>query len=107
MPTRIRIRRSRVMPVSRSQSVSGRAMSPTSPASSRRRSNSSRTGGGCGRSPANASALAMAVGLLLLDAVGEQHPMDALLEGLKGGAADATVTVVMGIDLGLDLAGMG
>src|SRR5262245_57954592 len=101
--TRMKMRRAVVLLAIRSHSDSGRATSPICAASPGLTSNSGRTGGGAARKVGTS---AMRRHLVLLDTLGEQHGVDALVQRLELGPALRRVVEIAGVELGLHLAGM-
>src|SRR5688572_20536430 len=90
------MRRTLVSSIRRSKLESGRAASATVPSGGSSRSNSGRFGGaGFGEPSA-----------MRLDPVGEQHGVDAVLQGLEMLAAERAVIEGVGVELGLDPARM-
>src|SRR5262249_53377866 len=96
------------MLASRSIGLSGRAASPTAPSVSSVTTRSGRTGGGL-RSGAEwiaSSAMGGLRGKVGLDLVGEQEIVDAAMQRRELGRADRLESEMVGIELGLDAAGM-
>src|SRR5215468_7871034 len=103
------MRRAKVLLVIRSSRLSGRAASPTAPIASRRTMRSGRTGGvPCGSDDEGRvmSAMSGLRGELRLDLVREQEIVDALVQLLELRRAEIREAEVVGVELGLDAAGM-
>src|SRR3954465_12669924 len=106
------IRRTKVMLETRSQAESGRMTAPIWPLSSWRFSNSGRTGGTrgcCATGPWFIARSAMGDlrgGALVLDALGEQHVVDAPGQLHELGALLLGVAELVRVELRLDPAGM-
>src|SRR3954447_23526486 len=104
----MKIRRTMVRLVMRSQTESGRATAPIWPLSSWRFSNSGRTGGTKVRLLRARSAMGDLRGrALVLDALGEQHVVDAPGQLDELGALLLGVAELVGVELGLHPARVG
>src|SRR5213079_973310 len=90
----------------RSANDSGRAASPTVPIASSSIMRSGRCGGSILAVRCAMSAMLHLRGERGLDPVGEQKIVDAAVQGLEGGRADVVEAEMLGIQLGLDAAGM-
>src|SRR5712672_2681433 len=103
------MRRTSVMLASRSIGPSGRAASPTAPSVSSVMTRSGRSGGRDRRAGGDSVASSAMGGLrskVGLDLVGEQEIVDAAMQRLELGAPDRLEAEMMGVELGLDAAGM-
>src|SRR5215470_941531 len=103
----MKVRRTAVMLVIRSHAESGRSTAPNDASPSSLRSNSGRTGGTSLPAPVILAASAIVALPMVrlqrrfLDALGEQHVVDAALQRLERLAALMSVVEFVGVQLGL------